>query len=171
MAAKEQHYQIRVKVIKVQGNAVTTRTEMWSDLLKKLDIAPLAVTEVYLVDERKITHHHPSHAVPIPLGVQALPLPNLLSRQCPLLGFGDGQGLGMPCYLPVDLGGKKICLVLPDQVNIALNRLLSALKGYDIPRQGMQSAYPRVGRHSATFPSGSPLADCITIVNFAYFLI
>ena len=50
-----QHYQIQVKVIKVAGNAVTTRTEMWSDLSMQLDLAPLVATEVYLVNERKIT--------------------------------------------------------------------------------------------------------------------
>jgi ketosteroid isomerase-like protein len=49
-----QHYQIQVKVIKVAGNAVTTRTEMWSDLIMQLDLAPLVATEVYVVNEGKI---------------------------------------------------------------------------------------------------------------------
>jgi hypothetical protein len=49
-----QNYQMQVKVIKVLGNAVTTRTEMWSDLLRQLDIASLVATEVYVVNEGKI---------------------------------------------------------------------------------------------------------------------
>ena len=49
------HYRIQVKVLKVQGNAVTTRTEMWSDWIMQLDVAPLVATEVYLVNDRKIT--------------------------------------------------------------------------------------------------------------------
>lgn len=50
-----QHVQTKIKVIKVQGNAVTTRTEIWNDLYRKLDIAPLEAMEVYLVSENKIT--------------------------------------------------------------------------------------------------------------------
>lgn len=50
-----QHVQIRVKVIKVQGDTVTTRTEFWNDLTRQLGAAPLVATEVYVVNEGAIT--------------------------------------------------------------------------------------------------------------------
>src|SRR5512141_80290 len=36
-----QHVQIRVKIIKVRGDTVTARTEIWSDLTRRLGVAPL----------------------------------------------------------------------------------------------------------------------------------
>src|SRR5512141_2983810 len=39
-----QHVQIRVKIIKVRGDMVTTRTEFWSDLTRELGVAPLVAT-------------------------------------------------------------------------------------------------------------------------------
>ena len=50
-----QHVQIRVKIIKVRGDTVTTRTEIWSDLTRQLGVAPLVATEVYVVHEGIIT--------------------------------------------------------------------------------------------------------------------
>ena len=50
-----QHVQIRVKIIKVRGDMVTTRTEIWSDLTRRLGVAPLVATEVYVVNEGAIT--------------------------------------------------------------------------------------------------------------------
>jgi hypothetical protein len=49
-----QHFQIQVKVIKVQGNIVTTRTETKSDLTRQMGIAALITTEIYVVNEGKI---------------------------------------------------------------------------------------------------------------------
>ncbi len=49
-----QHFQIRVKVIKVQGNIVITRTESRSDLTQQMGITALITSEVYLVNEGKI---------------------------------------------------------------------------------------------------------------------
>jgi ketosteroid isomerase-like protein len=49
-----QHFQIQVKVIKVQGNAVTTRTQTWDDTTRQLGIAPLVAIEVYVVNDEKI---------------------------------------------------------------------------------------------------------------------
>jgi hypothetical protein len=49
-----QHFQIQVKIIKVRGDTVTTRTEIWSDLTRQLSIAPLVVTQVYVVNEGEI---------------------------------------------------------------------------------------------------------------------
>lgn len=51
-----QHVQIRVKIIKVRGDIVTTRTEFWSDLSRQLGVAPLVATEVYVVHEGAITN-------------------------------------------------------------------------------------------------------------------
>ena len=48
------HFQIRVKVIKVQGDIVATRTESRSDLTRQMGIAALITTEVYVVNEGKI---------------------------------------------------------------------------------------------------------------------
>lgn len=51
-----QHVQIRVKIIKVRGDMVTTRTEFWSDLSRQLGVAPLIATEIYVVHEGAITN-------------------------------------------------------------------------------------------------------------------
>jgi hypothetical protein len=50
-----QHFQIRVKIIKVRGDTVTARTEIWSDMTRQLGVAPLVATEVYVVREGAIT--------------------------------------------------------------------------------------------------------------------
>jgi hypothetical protein len=49
-----QHFQIRVKIIKVRSDTVTSRTEIWSDLTRQLGVAPLVATEVYIVHEGAI---------------------------------------------------------------------------------------------------------------------
>ena len=49
-----QHFQMEVKVIRVQGNFVTTRTQTWNDLTRQLGVAPLTATEVYIISEGQI---------------------------------------------------------------------------------------------------------------------
>jgi hypothetical protein len=50
-----QHHQMQAKVIKVQGNTVTTRTQIWDDLTRRLGITPVEAIEVYIVEGGKIT--------------------------------------------------------------------------------------------------------------------
>jgi hypothetical protein len=60
-----QHVQIRVKIIKVRGDTVTTRTEIWSDLTRQLGVAPLVAMEVYVVHEGRLPALlQPSHLKP-----------------------------------------------------------------------------------------------------------
>lgn len=49
------HTQVQVKVIKVQGHIVTTRTESRSDCLRQLGLTSLLTTETYLVHGGRIT--------------------------------------------------------------------------------------------------------------------
>jgi hypothetical protein len=49
-----QHSQIQIKVIKVQDNIVTTRTETRNDLTRHLGISALISTETYHVIEGKL---------------------------------------------------------------------------------------------------------------------
>jgi hypothetical protein len=49
-----QHIQMQVKVIRVQRNIVTTRTQTWIDMTRQLGIAPLTATDVYIISEGKI---------------------------------------------------------------------------------------------------------------------
>ena len=49
------HTQVRVKVVKVRGHIVTTRTESRSDCLRQLGMTSLLTTETYLVQGSRIT--------------------------------------------------------------------------------------------------------------------
>ncbi len=52
---QEQHFDIEVEVVNVDGNKVTTRTKTWMDFTREMGIAPLEATEVYVVEDGKIT--------------------------------------------------------------------------------------------------------------------
>lgn len=48
-------FRIQIKVIKVRGNAVMTRTDFFSDLIRQQGFTPLVVTDIYVVHEGAIT--------------------------------------------------------------------------------------------------------------------
>lgn len=50
------HFELQAEVIKEEGDTVTTKTLTWSDMTRKLGVAPLVATEVYLVKAGKIAH-------------------------------------------------------------------------------------------------------------------
>ena len=50
-----QNFDLEVDVLNVDGNAVTTSTKTWVDFTRELGIAPLEATEVYIVEDGKIT--------------------------------------------------------------------------------------------------------------------
>jgi hypothetical protein len=52
---QEQNFDIEVEVGNVDGNKVTTHTKTWMDFTRELGIAPLEATEVYIVENGKIT--------------------------------------------------------------------------------------------------------------------
>ena len=52
---QEQHFDIEVEVVDVDGNKVTTHTKTWIDFTREMGIAPLEATEVYVVEDGKIT--------------------------------------------------------------------------------------------------------------------
>ncbi|MCC6167491.1 MAG: SMP-30/gluconolactonase/LRE family protein [Caldilineaceae bacterium] len=49
-----QGFALEVEVVNVQGNIVTTRTQTWVDFTRRLGVAPMVATEVYVVEEDKI---------------------------------------------------------------------------------------------------------------------
>jgi hypothetical protein len=49
------HTQVHVKVVKVAGHIVTTRTETRSDWIREFGMTSLVTTETYVVHEGKIT--------------------------------------------------------------------------------------------------------------------
>jgi hypothetical protein len=52
---KEMNFTIEVDVVAVDGNTVTTETRTWVDATRDLGVAPLVATEVYAVEDGKIT--------------------------------------------------------------------------------------------------------------------
>jgi ketosteroid isomerase-like protein len=48
------HIEIQVKVLKVEGDTVTTRTTTWHDFTCQIGVAPLEATEIYVVKNGQI---------------------------------------------------------------------------------------------------------------------
>ncbi len=51
---KTMNFELKLEIINVDGNVVTTRTETWVDPTRQLGIAPLVATEVYTVENGQI---------------------------------------------------------------------------------------------------------------------
>lgn len=49
------NFEMDLEVIEVDGNTVTTRTKTWVDPTREMGVAPLVATEVYTVEDGKIT--------------------------------------------------------------------------------------------------------------------
>ncbi len=49
-----QHFEIKVEILKVEGDTITTKTQTWMDATRALGVAPMVGTEVYVVKDGKI---------------------------------------------------------------------------------------------------------------------
>ncbi|OGN89515.1 MAG: hypothetical protein A2Y88_02320 [Chloroflexi bacterium RBG_13_48_10] len=50
-----QHSRFEVDILNAKGNYVTTKILIWSDLTRRLGVAPLVATDQYLINNSKIT--------------------------------------------------------------------------------------------------------------------
>jgi len=49
------NFEIQIEVLQVDGDTVTTKTTTWIDFTREMGIAPLVATEVYALQDGKIT--------------------------------------------------------------------------------------------------------------------
>jgi hypothetical protein len=92
------NFEIRLEVLQVDGDTVTTKTTTWIDFTREMGIAPLVATEVYTFQDGRIT------------GFTWTPTDESVGKiQAVLATLPETGGVAFPSYLLVTtLGGLAI---------------------------------------------------------------